>query len=155
MCWHLTASKGAGIRERIEAAFEERALLEAEEYRAAVFDTVAALDRGELRVARKREGVWTSNAWVMKAINLYFAVAEMRTWRPGPRVPRTRSPNQEEPAGAVYESCPRVPYVTGLSSSPASSLCPEDTSTRAYVGNRDDGDTWGDRSAQGPRSDAA
>ena len=49
-----------GIREKIEAAFEDRALLEAEEYRAAVFDTVAALDRGELRVAQKREGEWRS-----------------------------------------------------------------------------------------------
>jgi 2,3,4,5-tetrahydropyridine-2-carboxylate N-succinyltransferase len=59
-------------------------LLEAEEYRAAVFDTIAALDGGEVRVAEKRDGEWRSNAWVMKAINLYFAVAEMQTVEAGP-----------------------------------------------------------------------
>ena len=44
------------IEEKIETAFEDRGLLAAEEYRTAVFDTVAALDRGELRVAQKRDG---------------------------------------------------------------------------------------------------
>jgi 2,3,4,5-tetrahydropyridine-2,6-dicarboxylate N-succinyltransferase len=72
-----------GIEDRIEAAFEDRGLLETEEYRSAVFDTISALDRGELRVAQKSGGEWHSNAWVMKAINLYFAVAEMQTTEPG------------------------------------------------------------------------
>jgi len=36
---------GRRIKEKIEAAFEDRGLLEAEEYRSAVFETVAALDR--------------------------------------------------------------------------------------------------------------
>jgi len=42
------------MREKIEAAFEDRSLLTDEEHRGAVFDTIAALDRGELRVAEKR-----------------------------------------------------------------------------------------------------
>ena len=72
------------MRERIEAAFDNRSLLEDEEHRRAVFDTIAALDRGELRVAQKENGDWRSNAWVMKAISLYFVVAEMETMRVGP-----------------------------------------------------------------------
>ena len=56
------------MREKIEAAFEDRGLLGDEEHRKAVFETVAALDRGELRVAQKESGAWRSNAWVMKAI---------------------------------------------------------------------------------------
>src|SRR3712207_7781524 len=72
------------MRERVEAAFDDRALLQDEEHREAVFDAVAALDRGELRVAQKRDGEWSSNAWVMKAINLYFTIAEMRTIEVGP-----------------------------------------------------------------------
>ena len=72
------------MKERIEAAFEDRGLLEDEEHRAAVFDTIAALDRGELRVAQKEDGEWRSNAWVMKAISLYFIVAGMETIEVGP-----------------------------------------------------------------------
>src|ERR687894_377796 len=72
------------MKERVEAAFEDRGLLEDEEHREAVFDALAALDRGELRVAEKRDGEWSSNAWVMKAINLYFAVAGMQTIEVGP-----------------------------------------------------------------------
>ena len=72
------------MKEKIEAAFEDRALLEDGEHRGAVFDTVAALDRGELRVAEKHGDEWESNAWVMKAINLYFTVAGMETVEAGP-----------------------------------------------------------------------
>ena len=95
-----------GIEDRIEAAFEDRGLLEAEEYRSAVFETVAALDRGELRVAQKVSGEWQSNAWVMKAINLYFAVAEMQTTRGWSfRVPR-QDPDKEGPwRPLAYASC--------------------------------------------------
>ena len=63
-------TRGRPVKEKIEAAFEERGLLEDEDYRRAVFDTIAALDRGEVRVAHKESGEWRSNAWVMKAINL-------------------------------------------------------------------------------------
>jgi tetrahydrodipicolinate N-succinyltransferase len=69
----LCAQTGQG-----EELIEDRGLLEDEEHREAVFDTVAALDRGELRVAQKEDGEWRSNAWVMKAISLYFVVAGTR-----------------------------------------------------------------------------
>jgi 2,3,4,5-tetrahydropyridine-2,6-dicarboxylate N-succinyltransferase len=95
-----------GIEERIEAAFEDRGLLEAEEYRTAVFDTVAALDRGELRVAQKREGEWLSNAWVMKAINLYFAVAGMRTIEAGPFEYNDKIPTKKDLAAAGVRVVP-------------------------------------------------
>jgi 2,3,4,5-tetrahydropyridine-2,6-dicarboxylate N-succinyltransferase len=72
------------MREQIEAAFEDRELLEQEEYRQAVLNTIAALDSGELRVAEKEDDEWRSNAWVMKAISLYFTVAEMNTIYAGP-----------------------------------------------------------------------
>ena len=51
------ASKlGETVKEKIESAFEDRSLLEDEEHREAVFGTVAALDRGELRVAQREAG---------------------------------------------------------------------------------------------------
>src|SRR5919107_2283448 len=95
-----------GIEDRIEAAFEDRGLLEAEEYRSAVFDTVAALDKGELRVAQKSGDEWRSNAWVMKAINLYFAVAEMQTTEAGPFEYHDKIPTKKDLAASGVRVVP-------------------------------------------------
>src|ERR687893_3138793 len=72
------------MREQIEVAFEDRGLLKEEEYRRAVHDAIDALDSGELRVAEREDGEWRSNAWVMKAISLYFTIAQMQTIYAGP-----------------------------------------------------------------------
>lgn len=46
---------------------------------AAVEAALAALDRGELRVAEKVDGEWIVHAWLKQAILLYFRVSQMRT----------------------------------------------------------------------------
>jgi len=94
------------MREKIEAAFENRELLKREEHREAVFDTIAALDRGELRVAEKRGDEWTSNAWVMKAINLYFTVAGMETVEAGPFEYHDKIPTKKNLAEAGVRVVP-------------------------------------------------
>jgi 2,3,4,5-tetrahydropyridine-2,6-dicarboxylate N-succinyltransferase len=66
-----------------------------------------------LRVAQKRDGEWRSNAWVMKAINLYFGVAEMHTIEAGPFEYNDKIPTKKD-------LCRLGPCVTGLSSSLAS-----------------------------------
>jgi 2,3,4,5-tetrahydropyridine-2-carboxylate N-succinyltransferase len=64
--------------ELVSAAFADRSLLADAGHRVAVLDTIAALDRGELRVASKGEsGEWTVHAWVKEAILLYFAIRKM------------------------------------------------------------------------------
>ncbi len=40
-------------------------------------ETIAALDRGELRVAEKRGDEWVVNEWVKKSILLYFRLRKM------------------------------------------------------------------------------
>jgi 2,3,4,5-tetrahydropyridine-2-carboxylate N-succinyltransferase len=75
------------LRPRIEAAFADRSLLSSTEARAAVEDVVAALDRGELRVATPpatEDGAWVVNAWVKQAILLFFAVRKMERIEVGP-----------------------------------------------------------------------
>jgi 2,3,4,5-tetrahydropyridine-2-carboxylate N-succinyltransferase len=74
----------------ILAAYADRARLEDPRHRAAIEETVAMLDRGELRVATPPpptapEGAeWTTHAWVMQAILLYFAVRKMEVIPAGP-----------------------------------------------------------------------
>lgn len=49
------------------------------EAKAVVHDTIAQLDRGELRVAEPTAYGWKVNEWVKKAVLLYFRTAEMET----------------------------------------------------------------------------
>ena len=44
--------------------------------RDAVQDTVERLDRGEIRVAEKRDGEWVVNDWVKKAVLLSFRIED-------------------------------------------------------------------------------
>jgi 2,3,4,5-tetrahydropyridine-2-carboxylate N-succinyltransferase len=72
-------------RAKIEAAFDDRALLKDPATKQAVLDTVAALDRGELRVATQdAPGKWTTHAWIKQAVLLYFGVTEMEQMKLGP-----------------------------------------------------------------------
>jgi len=43
----------------------------------AVEEAIAALDRGEVRVAERRSGEWVVNEWVKKAILLYFRLRKV------------------------------------------------------------------------------
>src|SRR5215211_1990750 len=131
-----------GIEERIEAAFEDRGLLEAEEYRSAVFETIAALDRGEVRVAQKIGGEWRSNAWVMKAINLYFGVAGMRTLEVGPFEYHDKIPTKKDLAAAGVRVVPPGTVRYGACVEPGVIVMPGYGNIGAYVGSGTMVDTW-------------
>ena len=130
------------IRERVEEAFEDRGLLEDEEHRQAVFETVAALDRGELRVAQKRDGEWSSNAWVMKAINLYFAVAGMETITAGPFEYHDKIPTKKNLALAGVRVVPPGTVRYGAFVEPGVVVMPGYVNIGAWVGSGTMVDTW-------------
>jgi 2,3,4,5-tetrahydropyridine-2-carboxylate N-succinyltransferase len=71
----------------VDAAFADRALLANAGHREAVEQTIAALDRGELRVATppaSDEAPWSVHAWIKQAIILYFALRKMERLEVGP-----------------------------------------------------------------------
>src|SRR5262249_28333156 len=69
----------------VEGAFSDRARLSDPAVRAAVEQTVAHLDRGELRVAeRSSDGDSVTLAWIKQAILLYFAIRDMQRLEVGP-----------------------------------------------------------------------
>jgi 2,3,4,5-tetrahydropyridine-2-carboxylate N-succinyltransferase len=75
------------LRPRVEATFADRELLRDGHHRAAIEAVIAALDRGELRVAlppTSDSGSWTTQAWIMQAILLYFALRRMDKIEIGP-----------------------------------------------------------------------
>jgi 2,3,4,5-tetrahydropyridine-2-carboxylate N-succinyltransferase len=67
----------------VEQAFLDRSLLASPDHVRAVEGTLAALDRGELRVAtppREDGGSWVTHTWIKEAILLYFALRKIETF---------------------------------------------------------------------------
>ena len=130
------------MREQIEAAFDDRELLKQEEHRQAVFDTIAALDSGELRVAEKEDGEWHSNAWVMKAISLYFTIAQMQTIYAGPFEYHDKIPTKKNLSAAGVRVVPPGTVRYGAFVEPGVVVMPGYVNIGAYVGSGTMVDTW-------------
>jgi 2,3,4,5-tetrahydropyridine-2-carboxylate N-succinyltransferase len=60
------------LEQRIEELWEDDEL-----ETAPIEETIALLDRGEVRVAERRDGEWVVNEWVKKAILLYFKLRKV------------------------------------------------------------------------------
>lgn len=68
------------MKELIEAAWQDRSLLEDQKYVDAVRQVIEEVDKGRLRTAAPSESGWQVNEWVKQAILLYFGVQKMQTW---------------------------------------------------------------------------
>ena len=67
------------LRESIETAWENRALLKEAATQANIREVVNLLDKGELRVAEPTADGWQVNEWVKKAVVMYFPIQKMET----------------------------------------------------------------------------
>lgn len=61
----------------VEAAWEDRSLLDNKEYFEAIQEVIERLDRGEIRVAEPLGSRWHVNDWIKKAVILYFPIRDM------------------------------------------------------------------------------
>ncbi len=130
------------LKEKIEAAFQDRALLKAPDYEKAVHDAVALLDRGELRVAEKREGQWVVNTWAKQAILLYFAVAKMEVLEAGPFEWHDKIPLKKNLAGQGVRVVPPGTVRYGAHVERGAVIMPGYVNIGAYVGAGTMVDTW-------------
>src|SRR5919197_129274 len=128
--------------ELVATAFADRARLKDEGVRRAVLATIAALDRGEVRVAEKKEGVWKVNAWVMQAVNLYFGVAAFETHDFGPFQTRDKIPLKKELEAAGVRAVPGAVARYGSYVAPGAVLMPSFVNIGARVGAGTMIDTW-------------
>ena len=62
----------------VEAAWQDRHLLQQLDVEQTIRGIIDLVDRGELRVATLREDAWEVNEWVKKAIILYFPLQQMQ-----------------------------------------------------------------------------
>jgi 2,3,4,5-tetrahydropyridine-2-carboxylate N-succinyltransferase len=140
------------IRTRIEQAYEDRAKTTPGTADVALKDAVEAivgmLDRGEARMAEKRDGHWVVNEWLKKAVLLYFRlhpnqVSDDGTTRYYDKLP-LKYTNHDASAFAK-EGARIVPHAVvrrGAYIGPDVVLMPSYVNIGAYVGAGTMVDTW-------------
>lgn len=144
MSTHRDADQ-AQLRSLVEAAWENRSLLEDAEHRTAVRHTVALVDDGTLRVATppgSEDQPWTVNAWVKQAIVLYFVVQEMRVEEVGPYQYYDKIPLKRDWAEAGVRVVPPATARFGCFIERGAILMPSYVNIGAWVGSGTMVDTW-------------
>jgi len=71
------------LQNKIEQAWENRALLQEDATQNAIKEVIELLDIGKLRVATPSENGWIVNEWIKKAVVMYFPIQKMQTWEAG------------------------------------------------------------------------
>ncbi len=140
------------LREVIEDAFERRAALDAEDIAGRVAPAIEAamdgLESGALRVAEPVDGGWQVNAWLKKAVLLYFRIHEMvrMDGQPAPywdKVPARFAGAGEADFRAVgARVVPGAVVRRGAHLGRDTVLMPSFVNIGAFVGARSMVDTW-------------
>jgi 2,3,4,5-tetrahydropyridine-2,6-dicarboxylate N-succinyltransferase len=126
------------LAERIERAWDDPDHLDA----AAVEETIALLDRGEVRVAEPDGDGWTVNEWAKKAVLLYFRVRGLETTEVGPFEYHDRLPLKRGYEEAGVRVVPPATARYGAFISRGAVLMPSYVNIGAWVGPGTMVDTW-------------
>lgn len=136
----------------IEAKYEEKAtnpaVLEDPEVRLAVQGTIDMLDRGQLRVATPPKTAdnateaWRVNAWVKKAILMYFPMQGMQTFHSGVIEYWDKIPTKTNYSAQKVRVVPPAVARYGSFLEPGAIMMPSYVNIGAYVGAGTMVDTW-------------
>ena len=143
----------AALQGEIDAAWEDRTVLSPETkgpVRKAVKAALHLLDRGEARVAQKRDGVWITHQWLKKAVLLSFRLADNEVMgshhAPGPwwdKVPaKWESWREDEWREAGFRAVPGAVVRRGAFIGRNAVLMPSFVNIGAWVGEGTMVDTW-------------
>ena len=136
------------IQETIEAAFDNRDLLQNEDVRQAVRTVIEQLDKGLLRVAEPIEGSdhatmrWQVNEWVKKAVLLYFPICDMQTIEAGPFEYHDKIPLKRNYAAQGVRVVPPAVARYGAYLAKGVVMMPSYVNIGAYVDSGTMVDTW-------------
>jgi len=126
----------------VEEAWENRTLLQKEEYQVAIEETVDKLDKGELRCAELEAGSWKVNEWVKKAVVLYFPLRKMETIELSPFEFHDKIPLKRNYADQKVRVVPHAIARKGSFLAPGVVMMPSYVNIGAYVGEDSMVDTW-------------
>lgn len=130
------------LRAVIENAWEDRSLLEQTETQDAIRAVVAALDRGEIRVAESTTSGWQVNEWVKKAVVLYFPIQKMETIEVPPFEFHDKIPLKTNYAAQGVRVVPHAIARHGSFLAPGVIMMPSYVNIGAYVDGGTMVDTW-------------
>ena len=125
------------LRERIDELWESGALDPGP-----IEEAVALLDRGELRVAERRNGEWAVNEWAKKAILLYFRLRKVEPIEVGGLHFLDKIPVKDDYAQRGVRVVPPGVARYGSFLSEGVVLMPGFVNIGAWVGPRTMVDTW-------------
>ncbi|APZ46769.1 2,3,4,5-tetrahydropyridine-2,6-dicarboxylate N-succinyltransferase [Polaribacter reichenbachii] len=130
------------IRKIIEAAWENRDLLQEQNTIDTIRKVVDLLDKGELRVAEPIEEGWQVNEWVKKAVVLYFPIQKMETLEAGIFEYHDKIPLKKNFAERGIRVVPNAVARHGAYISPGTILMPSYVNIGAHVDEGTMVDTW-------------
>jgi 2,3,4,5-tetrahydropyridine-2,6-dicarboxylate N-succinyltransferase len=131
------------IQPIIEAAWQDRSLLNDPDTRKAIETVVDRLDRGELRVAQPLpDGEWQVNEWVKKAVILYFPIRKMEVIETGPFVFHDKIPLKRNYAELGVRVVPHAIARYGAFLERGVIMMPSYVNIGAWVGAGSMVDTW-------------
>ena len=126
----------------IEAACEDRSLLEKEETQNAIRGVIQQLDLGQLRVAEPTANGRQVNEWVKKAVVLFFPIQKMETIEAGPLEFHDKMPVKKGYAEKGIRVVPHAVAREGAYISSGVILMPSYVNIGAYVDEGTMVDTW-------------
>jgi 2,3,4,5-tetrahydropyridine-2-carboxylate N-succinyltransferase len=130
------------MQEIIEQAWNNRELLSRQETIAAIESVIGQLDKGEIRIAEKRNSEWIVNEWVKKAVLLYFPVMNMQTIEAGPFEFHDKIPLKKSFASLGVRVVPNAVARYGAFLGRNVILMPSYVNIGAYVDEGTMVDTW-------------
>jgi len=131
------------LKETIEAAWDNRALLENTTYKDAIHQVVGMLDNGELRVAEPSEGGnWQVNDWVKKAVIMLFPISQMKVMEAGPMEFHDKLELKRDYASLGVRVVPHAVCRKGAYLAPGVIMMPSYVNIGAYVDTGTMIDTW-------------
>ena len=126
----------------IEAAWEDRSLLEQVETQEAIRAVINQIDAGELRCAAPSESGWIINEWVKKAVVLYFPIQKMETLEVGIFEYHDKMPLKRGYQEKGIRVVPNAVARHGAYIAPGTILMPSYVNIGAYVDSGTMVDTW-------------
>lgn len=130
------------LKHHIEAAWENRVLLQKEETRHAIEQVIGELDLGNLRVAEPEGDFWKVNEWIKKAVILYFPIRGMEASTAGPLEFHDKIPLKHGYHELGIRVVPHAVARYGAFISPGVVMMPSYVNIGAYIGRGTMVDTW-------------
>lgn len=130
------------MKEIIEAAWEDRSLLQSKETQEAIFEVIELLDKGKLRTAEPTATGWQVNDWVKKAVILFFPTQKMETIEVGPFEFHDKMKLKKDYAAQGVRVVPHAVARYGAHIESGAVLMPSYVNIGAYVSSGTMVDTW-------------